>query len=903
MAENSFRPVNVLSTLNNDFSFIHTAGASSHDQNLDVVNAHTKDLEIETGGYPSPDFDSLFDEIQDEQQDSDSEFEDVVFPSRKRKRATNNSLAVGLDDGYGDIMVPTPAKRLQYNIKDKGICIGVWKNSPEPDPSRKHAVYGYLAKDGSLRRKIYPETPDGTNIPEGCPTGPSRCVTHEDVVLDLHLSALSSAQIKEFIQIRSAARYLNETPEEKRQADSLAVQEAIRNVVEQSKTSTTTPLRPRTPAKAKSQARNATTKDIRGVLLGFWKESDAPQDDNKHAAYGVTSGPKMRIKILRRTRDGRPYQGNWPEKPGAEWIAYENVVLEPALAKLTRTEVKEYVRLREMERQNGDLSTGIDILVLEKAKSSVAADARAKGMTVAQLDATTENMRKNNNERRKKARESDVIAGDPRGEDGSNGNFQENESVRGPVIAKLREDESGGMPVDAPAPPLQAKAIRSSKAESDARAERMKRAKDVLEKSSADLGRKTHDATNGQVLKETQRLNLAAQQMEQIHAQEEKQLAAARQKEREGREARRQASIEERRLLKEQKEKTEAKVQDAARKREAEAATAAARQQALAKEREEAEKAESARAWEVAEIQAEDRLKAARQREIARQQGKEAISLESARASEDAKAQDEETLAARKQVEEQSETARQTEISMLQEQVAGAREAARRQEEDRTATKRQADEREAAVRDYVLYQQQLDAEAARKLEEEAKERQAAELREAARLQAMRYEKEISHTLARSEHAMTEAIRDEPLTNGYNQANLSPAENGSLESPQTAATSSASATVRSIPQASPDIKWHKGVQYERKRAGPFAGKLVSKNPQVLNKDDEDYLEYRILIPWPCSNAISINGRTYGRKHDLPPYPFSADKMVSQFAEGLTIEGEDYLEYRVLKYMEF
>lgn len=105
------------------------------------------------------------------------------------------------------------------------------------------------------------------------------------------------------------------------------------------------------------------------------------------------------------------------------------------------------------------------------------------------------------------------------------------------------------------------------------------------------------------------------------------------------------------------------------------------------------------------------------------------------------------------------------------------------------------------------------------------------------------------------------------------------------------------------QASPDVKCHKGVQYERKRAGPFAGKLVSKNPQVLNKDDEDYLEYRILIPWPCSNGISINGRTYGRKHDSPVYPFSPDMMVAQFAEGLTIDGEDYLEYRVLKCMEF
>jgi len=36
----------------------------------------------------------------------------------------------------------------------------------------------------------------------------------------------------------------------------------------------------------------------------------------------------------------------------------------------------------------------------------------------------------------------------------------------------------------------------------------------------------------------------------------------------------------------------------------------------------------------------------------------------------------------------------------------------------------------------------------------------------------------------------------------------------------------------------------GITYERKTTGPFTGKLVSKGT-IINIDGEDYVEYRVL----------------------------------------------------------
>lgn len=42
----------------------------------------------------------------------------------------------------------------------------------------------------------------------------------------------------------------------------------------------------------------------------------------------------------------------------------------------------------------------------------------------------------------------------------------------------------------------------------------------------------------------------------------------------------------------------------------------------------------------------------------------------------------------------------------------------------------------------------------------------------------------------------------------------------------------------------EIKYYNGIKYERKQNGPFQGKLVSQ-AQILCIDGEDFVEYRVL----------------------------------------------------------
>lgn len=89
---------------------------------------------------------------------------------------------------------------------------------------------------------------------------------------------------------------------------------------------------------------------IRGVLLGYWKESSEPRPEDKHAVYGVLgSGDSFRVKVQRVTRDGRHVDGNFPVGAGAMWINYNALVLEPQLMGMSRGEIKEYVRIRQRD--------------------------------------------------------------------------------------------------------------------------------------------------------------------------------------------------------------------------------------------------------------------------------------------------------------------------------------------------------------------------------------------------------------------------------------------------------------------------------------------------------------------------------------------------------------------------
>lgn len=86
------------------------------------------------------------------------------------------------------------------------------------------------------------------------------------------------------------------------------------------------------------------------VVIGIWKPSDAPNESDRHAVLGILGQNDMfRAKVVRETRDGRFYDGNFPNGAGALWIQWNEIVLEPQLRGLNRAEVKEYVRVRQWQ--------------------------------------------------------------------------------------------------------------------------------------------------------------------------------------------------------------------------------------------------------------------------------------------------------------------------------------------------------------------------------------------------------------------------------------------------------------------------------------------------------------------------------------------------------------------------
>jgi hypothetical protein len=341
----------------------------------------------------------------------DDEDDEVVTPFHKRKRT---SISYSLEEvNYSKIVqgspnVEPPLKRSKQSQKIRGVIIGVWRDSDQPDDADKHVIYGFIDIHDRLRTRIYGMNRRGEELIGNVPTGAGGCwVTFERVIFDSHLKGLSSTEIKEYVKIRSETKP-EATAEERLEADGKAVLKAKAIVAQQEAASpggkpavhrqslgrqslTNRHSLPRQSLhKAPSfQAVNAA--DIQtpkaspfsegkphGVLLGYWADSDEPREEDKHAVFGVLSGTDcFRVKVQRVTRDGRYVDGNFPIGAGALWLHYDKVVLEPHLASLTRPEVKEYCRIRQRDIENRESEKerkANELRAVRDAKAAVVSD-------------------------------------------------------------------------------------------------------------------------------------------------------------------------------------------------------------------------------------------------------------------------------------------------------------------------------------------------------------------------------------------------------------------------------------------------------------------------------------------------------------------------------------------------
>jgi hypothetical protein len=340
--------------------------------------------------------------------------EDVVTPYYKRKRASVN---YNDDLIYDKVLRGTPTsepiakKARTTGPKVRGVIIGVWRDSSEPNDADKHVIYGFIDIHDRLRTRIYGMNRRGEELIGNIPTGAGGCwVTFPRIIFDGHLSSLTPAEIKEYVKMRSEAKP-ETTAEERQEADQTAVFKAKQIVAEETASPGTRAIVHRqslgrgsrgggghreslprqTLHKAPSfQAVNAANMQTpkaspfaegtpgkpHGILLGYWADSDEPRLEDKHAVFGVLSGTDcFRVKVQRVTRDDRFVDGNFPIGAGALWLHYDKVVLEPHLAGLTRPEVKEYCRIRQRDLENRESEKerkANELKAVEQAKAVVA---------------------------------------------------------------------------------------------------------------------------------------------------------------------------------------------------------------------------------------------------------------------------------------------------------------------------------------------------------------------------------------------------------------------------------------------------------------------------------------------------------------------------------------------------
>lgn len=109
----------------------------------------------------------------------------------------------------------------------------------------------------------------------------------------------------------------------------------------------------------------------KSVILGYWRESEAP-DPDKHVVKGfIDSRDRLRTRIQPHNREGKIVTGSFPLKPGpgGSWVTFHNIVFDDHLLNLDQHQVKEYVKIRTelMARDAEDGSKNNDTLAVQQA--------------------------------------------------------------------------------------------------------------------------------------------------------------------------------------------------------------------------------------------------------------------------------------------------------------------------------------------------------------------------------------------------------------------------------------------------------------------------------------------------------------------------------------------------------
>ncbi|KAM0349747.1 hypothetical protein ACHAPU_003577 [Fusarium lateritium] len=127
-------------------------------------------------------------------------------------------------------------------------------------------------------------------------------------------------------------------------------------------------------ATTKAKASRSSSGGIKGVVIGYWRDSTGPTKDSKHAVIGfidIRERLRTRIQASNIAGESMPDEFPLPPGPGGSWVTFERIVFLDHLVNLDHLQIKEYVKIRSEK-------VGTDETELEKAAAEVEAVKEAR---------------------------------------------------------------------------------------------------------------------------------------------------------------------------------------------------------------------------------------------------------------------------------------------------------------------------------------------------------------------------------------------------------------------------------------------------------------------------------------------------------------------------------------------
>ncbi|KAF4994586.1 hypothetical protein FGRMN_5701 [Fusarium graminum] len=122
-------------------------------------------------------------------------------------------------------------------------------------------------------------------------------------------------------------------------------------------------------AATKAKSSRSSSGGIKGVVIGYWRDSTGPTKDSKHAVIGfIDVRERLRTRIQANNIAGEPMPDEYPlpPGPGGSWVTFERIVFLDHLVNLDHLQIKEYVKIRSEK-------VGTDETESEKAIAEVEA--------------------------------------------------------------------------------------------------------------------------------------------------------------------------------------------------------------------------------------------------------------------------------------------------------------------------------------------------------------------------------------------------------------------------------------------------------------------------------------------------------------------------------------------------